>query len=315
MAGSTASIRIEGRTVAVPALEAEGRTVVVLGRWLKTAGVHDEAWLEGDALRDPEAVVARLQQGPVRADVLTFAQKPPDVTPKFNYRIEWDNVAAIPLTTYADWWEKRLPQESRKHVRKAAKLGVEVRIAPLDDTLVRGITEIYNEVPVRQGRPFSKYGMDFDAVKAEAGLIAARSDFICAYHQGTLIGFIKLVSMGRVAGILSIVSRVSHADKKPTNALIAKAVEVSCARGMTLLLYGKYVYGNKAGSTMTEFKRRNGFEKLLVPRYYVPLTLKGRLYLRCNLQRGLIGLLPGRLVEWLLGWRARYFNRRHAPAG
>ena len=72
---------------------------------------------------------------------------------------------------------------------------------------------------------------------------------------------------------------MKHFDKRPTNALIAKAVEICEQRGFAYLTYCNYVY-NDPDSSLTEFKRRNGFEQVLVPRYYIPLTLQGRIALK-----------------------------------
>jgi len=293
----------------------EGLTVIALGKWLRTAFIHDEIWMEEEPVKEPEKLVTALQDDGFPADVFTFCQKFPDTTPKFPYHMEWDNVAAVPLTDYKTWWEKRVPQETRKNTRKSAKQGIEMRIATLDDEFIRGVTAIYNETPVRQGKPFSKYGMDFAAVKSEVVQLADRSDFVGAYFQDELVGFIKMVSLGRVASILSIVSMVKYMEKKPTNALIARTVELACSKGMTHLLYGKYIYGNKASSPLTEFKRRNGFEQMLVPRYYVPLTVRGRLSMQLQLHRGLIGILPDVAVEWLLQLRTRFVQIMETARG
>src|SRR5947209_10246757 len=299
-------IRIKGKPARVPSVCVEDKTVVVLGKWLKVASVHDENWLEGPGVREPEAAIAKVKK--LRADIFTFGQKVPEVTPRYCYPMEWDNVAAIELTNYTDWWENRLPQETRKNVRRAGKRGAAARIAAFDDALAEGVTRIYNEAPVRQGKRFPKYGLSFAVVKEELSQILVRSEFIGAYFGSELIGFIKMIYMGRTASILSFVSMNQHFDKRPTNLLIAKAVEVACARGMSHLLYGRYTYGKKGSSPLTEFKRRNGFEKVIVPRYYVPLTVKGRLSMALNLHLGLIGMLPGGLVDRLVKLRAAFFE-------
>ena len=107
---------------------------------------------------------------------------------------------------------------------------------------------------------------------------------------------------------MQILSKNAHSDKRPTNALIAKAVEISEQRGMSHLIYCKYVYGKNAKSDLTEFKRRNGFEQLLYPRYYVPLTIKGRLALRLKLHNGIGGLVPSRFWPVLMNARAKFFE-------
>jgi len=314
-------VRLRGKRTVVPVLTFEGRRIIAVGKWLRTALIHDEIWMEEEPVTEPEKLVTVLQDNRFAADVFTFGQKFPETTPKFPYYMEWDNVAAIPLSDYQTWWEKRVPQETRKNTRKSAKQGIAMRLATPDDAFIRGVTAIYNETPVRQGKPFSKYGMDFAAVKAEVLQLAERSDFIGAYFQDELVGFIKLVSLGRVASILSIVSMVKYVEKKPTNALIARTVELACAKGMTHLLYGKYIYGNKASSPLTEFKRRNGFEQVMVPRYYIPLTRKGALLIKLKLHRGIIGLLPDPVVDrllqlrtWFFRWAQRFRRTRTAAA-
>jgi len=299
--------------VTVPTVRVENRLVLALGRWVRIAVVHDENWAEGEVIKDPTGAVSQLKAAKFKVDVFTFSQKFPNIKPKYDFHMEWDNVAAVPLTTYSDWWENRLPQETRKNVRRSAKRGVTVRSVPLDDGLVQGITEIYNETPFRQGKPFPKYGLDVAAVKADVSQILERSEFLAAHSDDELIGFVKLVYIGNTGSILSINAKNRHFDKRPTNALMAKAVEVCCQKRMTHLLYGRYTYGNKTSSPLTEFKRRNGFEKILVPRYYIPLTLRGRLILRTRLHRGLIGVLPTWLVDLLIKTRALLIQRTAKP--
>ena len=310
MKATPVTINVSGKAVTVPAIVINDRTVIATGKWLKIASIRSEDWLECEAVADPESFITRLKEASLKADILTFAQRLPDTQPKFNYPIEWENVAAIPTASFADWWERRLPQESRKNVRRAAKRGVLVRLAEFDDKLVSGISGIYNETPVRQGRPFWHYGKDVAAVKKENSSFLERSDFIGAYYQDQLVGFIKLVYMGKLASVLQIISMNSHYDKRPANALIAKAVELSEQKGMAYLIYGKFVYGRNHRSPLTEFKRRNGFEKILLPRYYVPLTTRGRIALRLRLHQGVKERLPEPLILFLINLRARIYEAR-----
>jgi hypothetical protein len=310
-------VKIKGKPAIVPALRVGDQTIIVTGKWLKVASVHDEEWLDASVLKHPEQYLASIRTANLRADIFTFAQKLPQVEPQYPYYFEKDNVAAIRLTTFDDWWEKQLPQESRKNVRRAGRRGVTVRSVELSDELIRGITAIYNESPIRQGVPFAHYGKGFDTVRRETATLVERSEFLGAYHDNELIGFIKLVYMGDLGSILNIVALNRHYDKRPANALIAKAVEVCLQKGKTHLLYGKYTYGNKTASSLTEFKYRNGFEKILVPRYFIPLTAEGRMCVNLRLHRGLLGILPARLITLLLALRSRCFEhaaRRHGRA-
>ncbi|HEV2329079.1 MAG TPA: GNAT family N-acetyltransferase [Verrucomicrobiae bacterium] len=295
--------RIKGKNTLVPAAKIDGRTVVVKGRWFKIASVHDEELTEGDLVPNPVQFIRQLEQEGLKADVLTFFQRPPDVTPKFRYDVEWENYAVVPITTFEAWWEK-LPQEARKNTRRAAKRGVVVKVAPFDDELARGIHKICNEMPIRQGRRFWHYGKDFGAIKREHATYAERSEFIGAYFENELIGFVKMTYVDKVAFILSIIALNSHQDKRPMNALVTKTVEICAQKGVAYLVYGNYVYGNKTDDSLVEFKRRNGFERLDFPRYYLPLTLKGWLFVALKLHRGPVGLLPGPLLKLLLKVRA-----------
>jgi hypothetical protein len=313
MALKQVEIRDSGKTMLVPAAEICGRTVMVRGGGVKTASVLDEAVAPGELVPDPAAFIKELKQSGLRADVLTFFQRPPDVKPKFNYHFDWDNYAVVDTTSFDAWWEQ-LPQEARKNTRRAAKRGVVVKTVPYDDALARGIHRLCNESPVRQGKPFWHYGKDFETVKREHGTFLERSEFVAAYHGDELIGFIKMVYTDRLAVILHILAFNAHYDKRPLNALITKAVEVCAQKGMHYFVYGGYVYGNKKDSSLVEFKRRNGFARLDFPRYYVPLTLKGRIYVALRLYRGLLGLLPGPVLNLLLKLRDTIYARKQKPA-
>jgi hypothetical protein len=313
MAVNLVEIRVKGVNTWVPSVAVAGRQVIAKGGWVKTASIFDEGETPGELVPAPEAFVAALKQSGLKADVLTFFQRPPDLKPKFPFPIEWENYAAVPITTFEAWWDK-LPQEARKNTRRAAKRGVEVKVVPFDDELARGIHRICNETPVRQGRPFWHYGKDFAAIKREHATYAERSDFIAAYFAGELIGFIKMVYVDRVASILAILALNSHYDKRPMNALLTKAVEVCAQKGVGYFVYGNYVYGNKKDSSLVEFKRRNGFEQIDYPRYYIPLSWKGKFYVALRLYRGAVGWLPAPVLNLLLKIRARLQARKTAPA-
>ena len=64
-------------------------------------------------------------------------------------------------------------------------------------------------------------------------------------------------------------------------------------------MYCNYVY-NDPKSSLTEFKRRNGFEQVLVPRYYIPLTLKGKIALSLGFHTRLVQRIPAPVVTQLL---------------
>ncbi|HZF00384.1 MAG TPA: hypothetical protein VE344_00655 [Methylomirabilota bacterium] len=297
-----AEIRVKGKTAFVPSVEIDGRTIIATGKFFKLAMIRDGDVAEGELVKNPETFVAILKNSQLKADVFTFFQRPPDVTPRFNFHFDWDNYAAVPISTFENWWEN-LPQETRKNVRRAAKRGVVVKTVPFDDELARGIHKLCNESPVRQGKPFWHFGKDFETVKREHSTYLERSEFIGAFFQDELIGFIKMVHVDSVAFIFHILAANAHYDKRPINALIAKAVEVCAQKETGYFVYDKNVYGNKSDSSLVEFKRRNGFEQINFPRFYIPLTLTGKIFVALKLYRGLVGILPAPVLKMILAVR------------
>jgi hypothetical protein len=128
-----------------------------------------------------------------------------------------------------------------------------------------------------------------------------------------MIGFLHLVYREDVAAILNLTVKPSHSDKRPANALIARAVEICEARGISHISYGLYNYGNKRDSSLREFKIRNGFKEILVPRYFVPITPWGQLCMKVNLHRGLIGILPHWVISSGVRARALWLERFYKP--
>jgi len=306
-------VRIKGEALTVPSVEIGGRTVVTTGKWLRVAAVRDEELVEGDTVADPESFIARLKESGLKADLFTFAQRVPDVTPKHGYHIEWENAAALPIASRAHWWTAQTEYSIRKGVNRAKKLGVTVTVADFNDQLVEAICRIYNETPVRQGKAFWHYRKDYQSIRQALATYLDRSLFIGAYHDGELIGFMKTTSVNGTATVTQILSAKRHFDKRPNNALIAKAVEMCESLRMSHLIYGSFVYYD-SNSPLTEFKRRSGFENVPLPRYYVHLTVRGRIALKLRLHRGLAGNIPRPLFRQFLKIRSLWYARRSKPA-
>ncbi len=306
MANQSIEISVKGRWFRVATLNVDGKNIIIRGKWLKTAFIHDEEWLETE-VGNPALCVRTLKNQKadgLRADIFTFAQKIPATIPKYPYPLEWDSIAVVPVTTFKNWWVG-LPQETRKNVRRSQKRGVEVRVKKLDASLLQDLVDLNNDSPLRQGKVFTHYGKTLDQVTKDQADFLDRSDYICAYAGQELIGVVKLVSRGDVASILTFLPKARHHDKRPANALIAKAVELCEEKRMSYLTYGMFNYGNKRDTPLREFKIRNGFNEVLVPRFYVPLTMKGALSVRLKLHRGLLGLLPHSVITILVNTRAR----------
>lgn len=294
-----AEVSVKGTFREVPSLEINGKTIVLSGRWLKLASIFDEDWQMGKVVQAPDQLATMLKEGNgLKADIFTFTQKPTDKVLHYAYSHEWESVAAIPISSYMDWWNHLISTDVRKDIRRSAKRGVAVRVVPFTDDFVHGIMDIYDETPVRQGRSFWHYKKSFEEVKRTNSTYLERSEFVGAYLEDELVGFLKIVYVDQFARLMQIICKVSHRDRRPMNALIAKAVEQVDAKGCSLLTYGKYCY-SQGPDGLTAFKQRNGFKELRVPRYYVPLTLKGELALRLHLHRGVSAMLPTLLLRTL----------------
>jgi hypothetical protein len=113
-----------------------------------------------------------------------------------------------------------------------------------------------------------------------------------------------VVYVGKFARTMGVISKQNYFHLRPTNALIAKAVEVYEQRNVSQLVYAAYKYVGKPNSSLTEFKRRNGFEEVLCPRYFIPLTGKGSLIITLGLHLGLRRFVPTPLCQVLLRLRS-----------
>jgi hypothetical protein len=310
-AENVGEIYFKGKWIRVPTLNVDDRTIVIKGKWLKIAFIRSEDWLATE-LQDPENCIRRLKEeasSGLRADIFTFTQKLPATNPKFPYPMEWDSVAAVRLESFEGWWDS-LPQETRKNVRRAQKRGVVVTVKPFDDDLIREVVALNNDTPMRQGRRNDQFGGTFDQVKKDYSSFLDRSDCICTYHGTELIGFLKVVYRGNIAALLNILPNPRHADKRPANALIAKAFELCAEKGMLYVTYGMFNYGNKRDSPLREFKVRNGFQEVLVPRYYVPLTAWGKVCMKAKLHRGILSILPHSVITFANKVRSKWYNSK-----
>lgn len=309
MQGTTIELFSAGEWIKVPAVIINGHTVIGTGKWLKVAEFKAEEWLERE-IDDPQVFIDCLKDvrsHGVRADIFTFAQKLPNTERKYPYPFEWHSVAAIRLQSFAEWWDA-LPQETRKNTRRAAKRGVEVSVRPLDDSIVDGIVAINNETPVRQGRRFPHYGTTHEEVKRDFRSFPDRSDLLCAYAGGELIGIAKVIYSDQIGSIAKLQSKMAHYDKRASNLLMTTAVELCAQRGLPYVTYGSYRYGNQPDTSLMQFKDRHGFHEILVPRYNIPLSAWGSVAIASGLHRGVRTFIPRRMVAVARRLRTSWYS-------
>jgi hypothetical protein len=220
------------------------------------------------------------------------------------------------LSSFENWWNKQIGFKGRNKAKQAEKRGVILREVSFDDELVRGIWQIYNECPIRQGKPFSHFGKDLETVRREEVTYLESSIFIGAFLEGRLIGFVKLLcdETGTQAGLLNIVSMIAHRDKSPTNALVVEAVRACTKRNIPHLVYSNFAYGNKQQDSLSDFKERNGFQRVEVPRYYVPLSRLGAAALSMGLHHKFTERLPESWTAKLREYRNAWYSRKFQSA-
>lgn len=278
----------------------DDKEITITGRFIKTARLAQE-WYED--VEEPESFIQKLRESKLKADIFTFWQRLPEIEPKYNYHMEYDPVAAMPITSFDHWWKKQISTNIRRAVKKSKKKGVVVKETKFNNDFIQGMVNIFNESPIRQGKPFWHYGKDFDTIKREFSRFIFREDMIGAYYKNALIGFIMLAHAGKYSITGQILSMIKHRDKATNNALIAKAVELCAKKKIPYLVYLFWGSGS-----LSEFKRRNGFEKIPLPRYYIPLTIKGKIAFKLNLHHGISGILPQAWKRRLKSFRNKMYS-------
>lgn len=307
-------VRIRGQNKLVPSIIIEAREIVCTGRLLRTAMIKDEAFVEGDIVKQPNTIVETLRRWGAQPDIFTFCQKFTQPSPRFQHYFEYDNFAVIPITTYEYWLRHQAKKDVRENIRRAKREGVEVRNVIYSEAFIRDIKGLYDETPIRQGKPFWHYNKTLAELDEIHGTYRDRAEYLGAYLGSELIGFLKMVYVGDYAKTMHVFGNERHFTKRPTNALLAKAVETCAEKRITALVYGEYRFPGKNESTLSNFKQHHGFEERLYPRYFIPLSFKGRVAIRLRLHQDPRRHIPNRLLKLLLRLRSNYYQSRRSPA-
>lgn len=275
-----------------------GQRIIVEGRLIRMAHLKDEYETE---ICDPESFIKEVHNSGCRADIFTFWDRVPTHT-SHPYLCQKQTQALLPVDSYELWW-KSLDRRIRKIVRRSIKLGVEVRVVGLDDELLRGIKKIFDETPIKRNRPFWHYNRSIEDLRAALEQDLQTSEFIVAFYRGECIGFIKMIYRDKFADPVLFISKMEHLDKCPNNLLIARAVERCEAKNLPFIHYSDWRLG-----THGDFLRRNGFKKFDVNRYYVPLTMRGKILLCLGAHKRVWDRLPEKVKIAILGARGRWYR-------
>ena len=281
------------------------KEIAVVGRFFKTARLRHE-WC--DFLDDVPASIQQMQGSPKIADLFTFAQDICDEPVTYPFYKESTSLAVLRTTTYKRWWDD-MGFKARNKVRKGQKSGVELRVVQLDDDFAKGVEDIYNEAAVKQGRRFCHYGKQAPEIKEELSSFLDRCFLVGAYYQNELVGFMKLFHRENVLRTVHIIAKMAHRGKCVMDALIAKAVQLCDQNKVEYLHYGSWCDGG-----IGEFRMKHGFQRLEIPRYFVPLNMRGKLMLKLKLHRPIRERLPERWVQPLLELRGKLNSIRYRPS-
>ena len=75
-------------------------------------------------------------------------------------------------------------------------------------------------------------------------------------------------------------------------------------------MYSNFAYGKKQRDSLSDFKHNNGFKRIDLPRYYVPLTPIGWMALRLGLHHRLAAYLPESVASRIRELRKAWYTRR-----
>jgi hypothetical protein len=271
--------------------------IILEGKFPKFVRLRNE-WFEEPG--DPEEFIEDIKRRGLEADILTFRQLLPATEPKYDHYFELDPLAVIPVTSYDQWFTSQIKSSVRSNVRKSVNRGVETRVEEFNDDLINGIVDLVNDTRIRQDRKYTYFGYNFEQIKETFAPGPYYCEYIGAYYENKLIGFIKLLFAGKCSHNFGMISKVEHKDKVPQYALISKSIERTAQRKTPYLLYGQWVDGG-----LGQFKRHIGCQLIEVPKYYIPLSAKGKILLNLNLHHGLKHLVPKKISNQLKSIRKK----------
>jgi hypothetical protein len=282
------------------------KEISISGKFFRVARLRHE-WCE--FLEKPSSLVEKMKDQRPAVDLFTFLQEAHLPQPEFPFHRETVSASLLTLKCFDDWW-KELHFKARNKARKAQKTGVELREVALDDDFVRGVEKIYNESPLRQGRKFTHYGKDLTTIRNDLGSFPEKTIFIGAYFNGELIGFMKLFEGNGILRIIHIIATFAHRDKCVMDALIAQAAKICDEKRISYLHYGDW-----ASRGLGVFRIKYNFQRHDCPRYFVPLTPRGKFMLNYQLHRPLRERLPQSWADRLVTVRNHWNALRYGITG
>ena len=76
------------------------------------------------------------------------------------------------------------------------------------------------------------------------------------------------------------------------------------------MVYEQFAYGKKRSDSLSHFKEVNGFERIDLPRYYIPLTPLGHIAFRLGLHHKLVEHMPEFIAAKLRDFRRMWHGHK-----
>src|SRR5215469_13629879 len=105
-------------------MELCGKEIRFRGRLIRTAFLDGEGY---QFLAEPATVLKVLRECGARIDLFTFIQRVSERAPKYEYPMEWDNIAVLPISSFENWLTHQIGFKVRNKIHKAQRSGVVVR--------------------------------------------------------------------------------------------------------------------------------------------------------------------------------------------
>src|SRR5271157_3322374 len=96
------------------------KEIKITGKMLRIARLDADKY---QFLSNPEPLIQALSCSDERIDLFTFMQGLPETKPLFDYPMEWDNLAVLPISTFENWWNKQIGFKARNKAKQADKKG------------------------------------------------------------------------------------------------------------------------------------------------------------------------------------------------
>jgi hypothetical protein len=280
--------------------------IIIRGKFLKYAYPINNGMVE---IFDPKNVIEYFDNMKnIRVDYFQFMQKIPNSKAVFKYYFVYDNLAAIPIESYSQWWSKQINGKTRNMVRKSKKSGIEIKSVNFDKFFVENVHTIFNESPVRQGKKFWHFGKSIEVINRQLSVDSKSHTYLGAFYKNEMIGFAGIRRVDDIGFLGQIISMIKHRDKAPNNALIDHSVLFCEKNNINYLIYDKFDYGKGGSDTLKRFKKDNGFQKYELPKYFLPITSFGKFVCDHKLHLNFTDFIPQPLYNMLRTIRKKIYS-------